>query len=85
MPKRKPGKLLPREIVLLESLLSGPNYGLELATYNEEIVSTVYKALGRLQEMGLVRSRWETPKAKGDRPRRVYRLTPKGRRAVERR
>ena len=42
---------------------------------------TVYPALHRLEDAGLVASRWsnDTP-----RPRRVYRLTGRGRRELER-
>lgn len=43
---------------------------------------TVYKALGRLEEMGLVSSRWEQDPPH-DRPRRrLYELTPAGARAA---
>jgi DNA-binding PadR family transcriptional regulator len=42
---------------------------------------TLYRALGRLQDMGLVESRWEDPliAARENRPlRRLYALTQKG-------
>jgi hypothetical protein len=45
---------------------------------------TLYRALERLEEMGLVASRWEDPQiaADGGRPRRrLYRLTAAGERA----
>lgn len=42
---------------------------------------TIYPALHRLSDAGLLRSRWET---QGRRRRRVYSLTSKGRRALER-
>ena len=58
-----------------------PSYGRALATETEQLASTVYKALKRLESLGLVRSRWETPRAPRDHPpRRVYTLTAKGRR-----
>jgi PadR family transcriptional regulator len=41
---------------------------------------TVYPALRRLEEDGLVRSAWQEPA--GERKRRVYRLTGKGRKAL---
>ena len=44
---------------------------------------TVYAALVRLEALGHVRSRWRVPKAKGERPRRVYTITAKGRRALK--
>lgn len=44
---------------------------------------TLYKALGRLEEFGLLTSRWEDP-AEGGRPRRrLYQLTPAGRQAAQ--
>ena len=80
MPKRKPGELLPKERLLLKSLHAGPNHGLGLAKLNDLHVSTVYKALERLEAMALVRSRWEYPRpAAAARPRRVFKLTAKGR------
>jgi PadR family transcriptional regulator PadR len=42
---------------------------------------TLYRALGRLEKMGLLRSRWEDPRHAADerRPgRRLYALTAKG-------
>jgi PadR family transcriptional regulator PadR len=47
---------------------------------------TLYRALGRLEKMGLLRSRWEDPRipARENRPgRRLYRLTALGETAVE--
>ena len=46
---------------------------------------TLYRALGRLQEMGLLESRWEDPHipARENRPgRRLYRLTALGETAL---
>jgi DNA-binding PadR family transcriptional regulator len=46
---------------------------------------TLYRALGRLEDMGLLKSRWEDPHvaARESRPRRrFYSLTPAGHRAV---
>lgn len=42
---------------------------------------TMYRRLGRLEDYGWVQSRWASP-GKGPR-RRLYRLTPKGRRALD--
>ena len=40
---------------------------------------TLYKALGRLEELGLLASRWEDPEAVEGRPRRrLYELTGRG-------
>ena len=81
MPKRKPGALLPREHAILQCLSEEPLHGFLIAALVEQPTRTVYGALKRLEAMGMVRSRWEAPKGRG-RPRRVYRLTSKGRRAV---
>jgi PadR family transcriptional regulator PadR len=46
---------------------------------------TLYRALGRLEDMGLLKSRWEDPRlaAREGRPlRRLYTLTIAGQRAV---
>src|SRR3989454_8249565 len=47
---------------------------------------TLYRALGRLEKMGLLESRWEDPQIAGreNRPgRRLYRLTAAGTTAIE--
>lgn len=45
---------------------------------------TLYKALGRLEEFGLLTSRWEDPAAAEGRPRRrLYELTAQGARVAE--
>jgi DNA-binding PadR family transcriptional regulator len=45
---------------------------------------TLYKALGRLEELGLLVSRWEDAWAAEGRPRRrLYELTSAGARAAE--
>ena len=46
---------------------------------------TLYKALGRLEELGLLTSRWEDAAAVEGRPRRrLYALTGEGARVAER-
>jgi len=46
---------------------------------------TLYKALGRLEEFGLLSSRWEDAAAPEGRPRRrLYELTGEGARVAER-
>ena len=46
---------------------------------------TLYKALGRLEEFGLLTSRWEDAAAAEGRPRRrLYELTGEGARVAER-
>jgi PadR family transcriptional regulator, regulatory protein PadR len=89
MPRRKPGTLLPIETEILGVALSidGSFHGFGLAqTMREQSGSraltghgTLYKALGRLEEMGLLASRWEDSEATEGRPRRrLYELTGEG-------
>src|SRR5688572_7136659 len=100
MSRRKPGTLLPLETEILEVALSmlrsgQPTFhGFGLAqSMREESGSrsltahgTMYKALGRLEEFGLLTSRWEDAAAAAEgRPRRrLYELTGEGARVAER-
>jgi DNA-binding PadR family transcriptional regulator len=99
MPRRKPGTLLPLETEILEAALSmmrsgqGTFHGFGLAhTMREQGGSrsltghgTLYKALGRLEEFGLLASRWEDAAAAEGRPRRrLYQLTSQGAEVAER-
>jgi len=98
MPRRKPGTLLPLETEILELALSmlraghATFHGFGLAqTMREQSGSrsltahgTLYKALGRLEEFGLLASRWEDAAAAEGRPRRrLYELTRAGADAAE--
>jgi PadR family transcriptional regulator, regulatory protein PadR len=98
MPRRKPGTLLPLETEILEAALSmrakhATFHGFGLAqTMREQRGSrsltahgTLYKALGRLEEFGLLTSRWEDAAAAEGRPRRrLYELTGEGARVAGR-
>lgn len=100
VPRRKPGALLPLETEILENALallrSGDRtfHGFGLAHAMRErhasrsltAHGTLYKALGRLEELGLLASRWEgAAEAVEGRPRRrLYELTGEGVRAAER-
>jgi len=98
MPRRAPGTLLPLETEILDAafamLRSGDAtfHGFGLAqTMREQTGSrsltghgTLYKALGRLEEFGLLASRWEDQDAAEGRPRRrLYELTKEGAHLVE--
>jgi DNA-binding PadR family transcriptional regulator len=95
MPRRKPGTLLPLETEILEVALAmgaAPFHGFGLAqTMREQSGSrsltshgTLYKALGRLEEFGMLTSRWEEADAAEGRPRRrLYELTGQGAIAAE--
>jgi PadR family transcriptional regulator, regulatory protein PadR len=100
MPRRKPGILLPLETEILEVALSmlrsgyATFHGFGLAqTMREQSGArsltahgTLYKALGRLEEFGLLTSRWEDAAAatEGRPRRRLYELTGEGARVTER-
>ena len=99
MPRRKPGTLLALETEILASALSlrragdAAFHGFGLArTLREQSGSrsltahgTLYKALGRLEEFGLLTSRWEdaAETAEGRPRRRLYELTGDGVRVAE--
>jgi PadR family transcriptional regulator, regulatory protein PadR len=93
MPRRKPGTLVPLESEILGVALSmlraghAGFHGFGLAqTMREHSGSraltghgTLYKALGRLEEFGLLSSHWEDAAAAEGRPRRrLYELTGQG-------
>ena len=99
MPRRKTGTLLPLESEILEVALSLHRsgrrsfHGFGLAqTMRERRASrsltahgTLSKALGRLEEFGLLTSRWEDTPATDRRPRRrLYELTGEGARVAGR-
>ena len=83
--------MLNLRTALLQVLIDGPGYGLELAGRVEDrsrgAVSpgqgALYPALRTLERAGLVRS-WESDPLpeRGGRPRRYYELTAEGRRAA---
>ena len=98
MPRRKPGTLVPLESEILELALAmrrageATFHGFGLAhAMREQRGSraltghgTLYKALGRLEEFGLLSSRWEEGAATEGRPRRrLYELTGEGARVAE--
>ncbi len=98
MPRRKPGTLLPLELEILETALSllrsgqSTFHGFGLAQLMRERTAsrsltahgTLYKALSRLEELGLFASRWEdTPAVEGRPRRRLYELTSTGARTAE--
>ena len=93
--RRKPGSLVPLETAICSAaaalLRRGVNefHGYEMAktlgdaadTRLLTAYGTLYRALGRLEKMGLVESRWEDPAvpARENRPgRRMYTLTALG-------
>lgn len=96
--RRRPSVLLPLEAKILDAGLTisepgGRFHGFLLAKVIQEregarrltAHGTLYKALGRLEDAGLLESTWEDPMlaAKAGRPRRrLYRVTLAGERAL---
>lgn len=97
MPRRKPGTLVPLETEIVETALhmqregQATFHGFALAqAMREQSASksltghgTLYKALGRLEEFGLLSSRWEDAAPEGRPRRRLYELTGRGVRVAE--
>jgi DNA-binding PadR family transcriptional regulator len=96
MPRRKPGTLLPLELEILDVALTTQRadetfHGFGLAQAMRErsgahsltAHGTLYKALGRLEEFGLLSSRWEDPAVEGRPRRRLYALTSRGAQVAE--
>jgi PadR family transcriptional regulator len=97
--RRKAGSLVPLELAICSSAAdlqrSGTNqfHGYQIAKHLGDeserrlltAYGTLYRALGRLEKMGLLKSRWEDPQipARENRPgRRLYTLTAAGEEAV---
>src|SRR5213082_3103187 len=90
--RRKPGALVPLEIAICVAAadLDGEFHGYELAKHLADVTGhpsltaygTLYRALARLEQMKLLKSRWEDPQipARENRPgRRLYTLQPQAR------
>src|SRR5204862_257906 len=97
--RRKPGALVPLELAIcvcaVELYRKGSRefHGFEIAKQLKDVgdqrlltaYGTLYRALGRLEQMGLLESHWEDPEipARENRPgRRLYTLTEAGEQAV---
>ena len=72
--------------LVLQVIASGSNYGFDIADRTGLQTGTVYPALRRLEELGFVRSSWESERAarREQRPaRRYYEITASGAAALE--
>jgi DNA-binding PadR family transcriptional regulator len=80
-----PPTLPQSERLVLELLLDAPDFGLNLVARSDGALKrgTVYVTLGRMERKGFIVSEQE-PQAPGaiGLPRRIYRATPLGRRAL---
>lgn len=98
--RRKPGSLVPLEVAICAAAAAlrrrgeAEFHGYEMAkTLGDEsdtrlltAYGTLYRALGRLEKMGVMTSRWEDPAvpARENRPgRRLYTLTAVGEAAAD--
>jgi len=91
MPRRKAGVLLPLELAILEHGIAADSfYGFALARSLADGASTLtahgtlYKALARMTEGGLLTAEWEDhapAEAEGRPRRRLYRVTGEGAKA----
>lgn len=97
MPRRRPGVLLPLELTILDvgSTLQATDgsffgFGLARALADQDgsallAHGTLYKALNRMSEAGLLESEWEaadSAEAAGRPRRRLYRVTGAGEAAL---
>lgn len=74
-------------VTILHAISEGVRYGFDIMDRTGLPSGTVYPALSRLERDGFVKSHWEDlEKAHGDRrpPRRYYRVTAEGERALNR-
>jgi PadR family transcriptional regulator PadR len=98
MPRRKPGSLLPLELSILAACRDAGTpgvHGFALAQWIADAeesrrltaTGTLYRALHRLDDRGLIENWWEDPNdaAAAGRPlRRLYRITGAGATALAR-
>jgi DNA-binding PadR family transcriptional regulator len=93
--RRKAGALVPLELAILEVASARPHpvHGFELAKLLADVDGsrrltahgTLYKALGRLADAGLLEAEWEdagVALAEGRPRRRLYRITGEGARRL---
>ena len=93
--RRKPGALVPLELDILgvAAVRNEPFHGFELAKALADAErsrsltahGTLYKALGRLADQGLLEAEWEDPaiaEREGRPRRRLYRVTGAGARRL---
>ncbi len=79
-------KLSHTAAMILQSIHAGYVYGFSVMEITGLPSGTVYPALRRLEQDGLIRSQWEPPSVAeaGQRPpRKYYKLTRPGRAAIE--
>jgi DNA-binding PadR family transcriptional regulator len=68
-------------VAILHAIASGNEFGFDIMNATGLTSGTVYPALDRLEELGLLRSRWEDARIarrEGRPPRRYFKLTAAG-------
>jgi len=71
--------------LILQTISAGYNYGFDIMDVTGLASGTVYPALRRLEQQGLIKSKWERERAASAEqrpPRRYYGLTPHGKDAL---
>jgi hypothetical protein len=78
-------RLTDKEVNVISQLISREKYGLELVAESDGMLSrnAIYVLLGRMEDKGLIEGREEaTPAGESGPPRRVYKVTGHGQRAL---
>lgn len=73
-------------VLVLHALARGYRYGFDIMEETGLSSGTIYPALDRLESLAFVRSEWEDARVAQDErrpPRRYYRITPDGARALQ--
>jgi PadR family transcriptional regulator, regulatory protein PadR len=68
-------------VAILHAIAAGSEFGFDIMNATGLTSGTVYPTLDRLEDQGLLRSRWEDPRIarrEGRPPRRYFRLTAAG-------
>lgn len=79
-------RLSAQSQAVLDTLYARPSewlYGLEISAATGLKSGSLYPILIRLSERGLLESRWLEPQKQGRPPRHAYRITGKGREALD--
>jgi DNA-binding PadR family transcriptional regulator len=82
MPRQR---LSRAAVAVLHALAHGHRHGFDIIATSGLTSASVYPTLGKLEELGLVTSTWESvvaARAEKRPPRRNYELRPAGRRAL---
>jgi DNA-binding PadR family transcriptional regulator len=85
MSRRRNRPISGSTAAVLRAIADGASYGFDIMDATALASGTVYPILSRLEERGLVETRWEEPdehRREGRPARKYYRLTDEGRVAL---